>query len=219
MIEFGSAGASPSRDWSTFMLLLTIESTCDETAAAVITTGWSPLVGRRLAGEAAPRFGGVVPEIASRAHVERILPVIDETLPQSGRQARRSRRVAVANTPGLAGSLLVGLTAAKTLCLACDLPLMAINHSAGPHLRLPRGGGANVFPCIGLSSAAGIRTSIAANRRSISRRSAARSTTPPARRSTKSRACSASPIPADRRSNGRRAKAIQDVPLAAATAR
>ena len=62
------------------------------------------------------RFGGVVPEIASRAHVERILPVIDEALRKASLTLGDLDAVAVANTPGLAGSLLVGLTAAKTLC-------------------------------------------------------------------------------------------------------
>ena len=101
------------------MLILTIESTCDETAAAVIRDDLTVL-GSVVASqeELHEKFKGVVPEIAARAHVERILPVIDETLRQSNVQLSDLDAVAVANTPGLAGSLLVGLVAAKTICLS-----------------------------------------------------------------------------------------------------
>jgi N6-L-threonylcarbamoyladenine synthase len=96
------------------------------------------------------RFGGVVPEIASRAHVERILPVIDETLRKAGISLADLDAVAVANTPGLAGSLLVGLTAAKTIALACGLPLLAINHLQAHIYACRLSSGHDVFPCIGL---------------------------------------------------------------------
>jgi N6-L-threonylcarbamoyladenine synthase len=92
----------------------------------------------------------VVPEIASRAHVERILPVIDETLRKAGLKLCDLDAVAVANTPGLAGSLLVGLTAAKTLCLACDLPLVAVNHLQAHIYACRMASGRDVFPCVGL---------------------------------------------------------------------
>ena len=85
------------------------------------------------------RFGGVVPEIASRAHLERILPVIDEALRQAGMSLADLDAVAVANTPGLAGSLLVGLVAAKTLCVAWQTPLGGRQSPPGPHLCLPPG--------------------------------------------------------------------------------
>ena len=99
------------------MKILTIETTCDETAAAVVTDQLEVLSSVVASqDELHQRFGGVVPEIASRAHVERILPVIDETLRKAGLTLADLDAVAVANTPGLAGSLLVGLTAAKTLC-------------------------------------------------------------------------------------------------------
>ena len=111
------------------MNILTIETTCDETAAAVVTDRLEVLSSVVASqDELHERFGGVVPEIASRAHVERILPVIDEALRKAGVTLADLDAVAVANTPGLAGSLLVGLTAAKTLCVACDLPLVAVNH-------------------------------------------------------------------------------------------
>jgi N6-L-threonylcarbamoyladenine synthase len=111
------------------MLLLTIETTCDETAAAVVTDQLEVLASVVASQDALHRrFGGVVPEIASRAQVERILPVIDEALRKANLTLADLDAVAVANTPGLAGSLLVGLTAAKTLCVACDLPLLEVNH-------------------------------------------------------------------------------------------
>ena len=96
------------------------------------------------------RFGGVVPEIASRAHVERILPVIDEALRKANITLADLDAVAVANTPGLAGSLLVGLTAAKTICLACDLPLVAVNHLQAHIYACRLASGRDVFPCVGL---------------------------------------------------------------------
>ncbi len=133
------------------MLILTIESTCDETAAAVIT-GELEVRSSVVASQDKlhERFGGVVPEIASRAHVERILPVIDEALRKAGVTLADLDAVAVANRPGLAGSLLVGLMAAKTLCLACDLPLVAIDHLQAHIYACRLAAGRDVFPCVGL---------------------------------------------------------------------
>src|SRR5262245_52193541 len=111
------------------MQILTIETTCDETAAAVVTDRLevkSSVVASQE--QLHQRFAGVVPEIAARAHVERILPVIDEALRRAGARLADLNAIAVANTPGLAGSLLVGLTAAKMLCVAANKPLVAINH-------------------------------------------------------------------------------------------
>ena len=112
--------------------ILTIETTCDETAAAVITDQLEVL-GAMVASqdEFHQRFGGVVPEIASRAHLERILPIIDATLKQANTSLDELDAVSVANRPGLAGALLVGLAAAKALCLAIDKPLIAVNHLQG----------------------------------------------------------------------------------------
>jgi len=134
------------------MPLLTIETTCDETAAAVIDHD-GRVLGSSIATQEKlhERFTGVVPEIASRAHVERILPVIDSALTQSGIAPDQLAAIAVAHTPGLAGSLLVGLVAAKTLAVAWGKPLVAINHLHA-HLyacqlaAAPR----SVYPCIGL---------------------------------------------------------------------
>jgi N6-L-threonylcarbamoyladenine synthase len=133
------------------MKLLTIETTCDETAAAVVTDRLEVLASVVASQDKLhERFSGVVPEIASRAHVERILPVIDETLRKAGLKLGDLDAVAVANTPGLAGSLLVGLTAAKALCLACDLPLVAVNHLQAHIYACRMASGRDVFPCVGL---------------------------------------------------------------------
>lgn len=133
------------------MKLLTIETTCDETAAAVITDEREVLSSVVASQDALhKRFGGVVPEIASRAHVERILPVIDEALRKANTRLTDLDAVAVANTPGLAGSLLVGLTAAKAICLGANLPLLAVNHLQAHIYACRLASGRDVFPCIGL---------------------------------------------------------------------
>ena len=133
------------------MNLLTIETTCDETAAAVVTDRLEVLAAVVASQHKLhERFGGVVPEIASRAHVERILPVIDETLRQAGLKLADLDAVAVANTPGLAGSLLVGLSAAKSLCVALGVPLVAVNHLHAHIYACRMASGADVFPCVGL---------------------------------------------------------------------
>lgn len=133
------------------MKLLTLETTCDETAAAIVTDELAVLSSVVASQDKLhQRFGGVVPEIASRAHVERILPVIDEVLRKANLKLSDLDAVAVANTPGLAGSLLIGLTAAKSLCLACGLPLLAINHLQAHIYACRISSGVNVFPCIGM---------------------------------------------------------------------
>ena len=133
------------------MKVLTLETTCDETAAAVITDELKVLSSVVASQERLhERYGGVVPELASRAHVERILPVIDEALRQANLTLRDLDAVAVANTPGLAGSLLVGLVAAKALCLACDLKLVAVNHLQAHIYACRLAAGEDVFPCVGL---------------------------------------------------------------------
>ena len=133
------------------MNILTLETTCDETAAAIVTDRLEVL-GSVVASQDAlhRRFGGVVPEIASRAHVERILPVIDETLNRAGLSLADLDAVAVANTPGLAGSLLVGLVAAKTLCVALGIPLVGIDHLQAHIYACRLASREDVFPCVGL---------------------------------------------------------------------
>ncbi len=133
------------------MKLLTIETTCDETAAAVIGDDLAVL-GSVVASQdhLHRRFGGVVPEIASRAHLERLLPVVDEALRRANTTLGELDAVAVATTPGLAGSLLVGLAGAKALAAALDLPLVAVNHLHAHVYACRLSSGVDVFPCIGL---------------------------------------------------------------------
>ncbi|HWB12463.1 MAG TPA: tRNA (adenosine(37)-N6)-threonylcarbamoyltransferase complex transferase subunit TsaD [Pirellulales bacterium] len=132
-------------------LVLTIETTCDETAAAVVSDRLEVL-GSSVASQDAlhERFHGVVPEIASRAHVEQILPVIDEALTRAQRTLADIGAVAVANTPGLAGSLLVGVAAAKALAVALEVPLIAVNHVQAHIYACRLAYGDEVFPCVGL---------------------------------------------------------------------
>jgi N6-L-threonylcarbamoyladenine synthase len=131
--------------------LLILETTCDETAAAVVTDELEVLASVVASqDELHKKYGGVVPEIASRAHVERILPVIDETLRRANLKPADIDAVAVANTPGLAGSLVVGVAAAKALCLALDVPLIAVNHLQAHIYACRLAAGRDVFPCLGL---------------------------------------------------------------------
>src|SRR6185295_3063741 len=133
------------------MKILTLESTCDETAAAVVTDDLQVL-GSVVASQddLHRRFAGVVPEIAARAHLERIVPVIDETLRKANVKLEDIDAIAVANTPGLAGSLLVGLIAAKALCLSTGKPLVAVNHLHAHIYACRMAAGKDVFPCVGL---------------------------------------------------------------------
>ncbi|MBI1369278.1 MAG: tRNA (adenosine(37)-N6)-threonylcarbamoyltransferase complex transferase subunit TsaD [Planctomycetes bacterium] len=110
-------------------LILGIESSCDETAASVVRDGVTVL-SNVIASQhdLHAKFGGVVPEIASRAHIERILPVINEALDKAGVTLNDLTAVAVGNRPGLIGSLLVGVSAAKALAWSLGKPLVAVDH-------------------------------------------------------------------------------------------
>ena len=109
--------------------ILGIETSCDETAAAVVADGntvKSAVVASQV--KLHEKYGGVVPEIASRAHIEKIYPVIKEAMEQAGVGRDDIDAIAVANQPGLTIALVVGVTAAKTLSFAWGKPLIAINH-------------------------------------------------------------------------------------------
>jgi N6-L-threonylcarbamoyladenine synthase len=113
-------------------LILGIESSCDETAAAVVARGretLSSVVASQIATHAA--YGGVVPELASREHLRNIVPVVRAALRDAGIGLRDLEAIAVTEGPGLAGALLVGVTYAKTLAWALDMPLIAVNHLEG----------------------------------------------------------------------------------------
>src|ERR1041384_7344410 len=131
--------------------LLALETSCDETAAAVFTddlTVLSSVVASQTDLHA--RFGGVVPEIASRAHLRNLLPVIDEALTRAGITTKDVGCVAVHNTPGLVGALLVGVSAAKILAVALGVPLVGVNHVAGHIFACRLVAGRDIFPCVGL---------------------------------------------------------------------
>jgi len=114
------------------MLILGIETSCDETAAAVVEDG--RMIRSNVVASQADlhrRFGGVVPELASRQHIERLLPVVDEALEQAGVGLASLDAVAVTRGPGLVGALTVGVAAAKALALSRGLPLAGVNHLEG----------------------------------------------------------------------------------------
>lgn len=114
------------------MVVLGIESSCDETAAAVVRDG-SLLLSNVIASQVKvhERYGGVVPEIASRKHIEAIIPVILQALEDARVNLAEIDGIAVTKGPGLIGSLLVGLSAAKALAFARHLPLVGVNHLEG----------------------------------------------------------------------------------------
>ncbi|WP_254511022.1 tRNA (adenosine(37)-N6)-threonylcarbamoyltransferase complex transferase subunit TsaD [Anatilimnocola floriformis] len=131
--------------------LLAIETTCDETAAAVISDDLQVLSSVVASQEELHRrYAGVVPEIAARAHVERLLPVIDEALQRAAIEPAQLDLIAVAHTPGLAGSLLVGVSAAKALAVALDKPLVALNHLHAHIYACRLAAAKEIFPCLGL---------------------------------------------------------------------
>ena len=131
--------------------LLTIETTCDETAAAIVTDRLEVLASVVASQEKLHEaYQGVVPEIAARAHMERMLPVLEKTLSQAGIGWNQIDAIAVAHTPGLIGSLLVGLTAAKTIALVLGKPLIGINHLHAHIYACRMAAGFDVFPCVGL---------------------------------------------------------------------
>jgi len=110
-------------------LILGLESSCDETAAALVADGKTVLSSVVASQDKLhEKYGGVVPEIAARAHIENILPVLTETLDRAQVTVEQIDAIAVANCPGLAPALLIAVTAAKTLALAWSKPLIAINH-------------------------------------------------------------------------------------------
>jgi len=135
----------------TGVFFLAIETSCDETAAAVFTE--EPKVLASVIASQTDlhaRFGGVVPEVAARAHLRRLLPVVDEALRRAGITLADVGGVAVHHTPGLVGALLVGVSAAKMLALALGVPLLAVNHIEAHVYAARLAAGRDIFPCVGL---------------------------------------------------------------------
>ena len=133
------------------MLFLALESSCDETSAAVFNSDLqilSNVVASQT--ELHSRFGGVVPEIAARAHVRNLLPVIEEALERANITLNQIGCIAVHNTPGLVGALLISVSAAKMFALALGVPLVSVNH-VHSHIYAARiAAGRDIFPCVGL---------------------------------------------------------------------
>lgn len=132
-------------------VILGIESSCDETAASLVEDGrqiLSSVVASQL--ETHAKYGGVVPELASREHLRAIVPVVRQALQEAGKTLDELSAVAVTAGPGLVGSLLVGVTYAKALCFARELPLIAVNHVEG-HIHSVLIGNPSVhFPALAL---------------------------------------------------------------------
>ena len=127
-------------------LILAFDSSCDETSVAVIENGnkiLSNIVATQIKSH--KRFGGVVPEVASRHHIEQVTYCIDDALCEANVDYDDLDAVAVTYGPGLVDSLLVGVTAAKTVAYAHDLPLVPVNHIAG-HIYAARIAGELHFP-------------------------------------------------------------------------
>lgn len=112
------------------MIILGIESTCDETACAVVKNG-REILSNIVSSQADlhNRLGGVMPELACRQHVDMLIPVIDQAIQKAGITLQDIDAIAVAHCPGLVGALLIGVTAAKSLAMALNKPLIGINHT------------------------------------------------------------------------------------------
>ena len=131
------------------MRILAIESSCDDTAAAVLADGvvLSSIVASQ--DDVHNKYGGVVPELASRSHLRNIVPIIEAALEKAGVRLDDIDAIAATCGPGLVGSLLVGLSTAKAIAFARQLPFIAVNHLEG-HLLSPRLDGDVPFPYVAL---------------------------------------------------------------------
>ncbi len=133
----------------TVRAILGIETSCDETAAAVVTEDLRVLanvVSSQIAVHS--RYGGVVPEIASRVHVSEIIPVISKAMAEAAVTADDLVAIAVTRGPGLIGSLLVGISAAKALALSWNKPLVGVNHLEGHLASASLGSDQPDYPCL-----------------------------------------------------------------------
>lgn len=138
------------------MLLLAIESSCDETAAAVLEDGTnllSSVVDSQILVHSP--YGGVVPELASRRHIETIYPVVKEALKQAGINLNQLDAIAATQGPGLVGSLLIGISFAKALAYVHNLPCIGVDHMAGHLLSIFLGQDHPGFPYVALAASGG----------------------------------------------------------------
>ncbi len=133
------------------MLVLGIETSCDETAASVVEDGrraLSDVVATQI--EIHRRWGGVVPELASRNHVVQVMPVVDEAMSRAGAGPESLDGIAVTSGPGLVGALLVGVQVAKAIALSWGKPLVRVNHLEGHLVAVFLSEDAPAFPFLGL---------------------------------------------------------------------
>src|SRR5262249_39787065 len=158
-------GERTQRKAMTRTYFLALETSCDETAAAVFTDELDVLANVVASQtELHARFGGVVPEVAARAHLQQLLPVIDEALRTAGVRLAQIGGGTVHPPPplvmpaGLVGALLVGVSAAKMLALALDVPLLAVNHIEAHIYACRLAAGRDIFPCVGLVVSGGHTT-------------------------------------------------------------
>ncbi|WP_144495339.1 tRNA (adenosine(37)-N6)-threonylcarbamoyltransferase complex transferase subunit TsaD [Bacillus sp. WP8] len=130
--------------------ILGIETSCDETAASIVKNG-KEIVANVVASQidSHKRFGGVVPEIASRHHVEQVTIVLEEVMTQAGMSLKDLDAIAVTEGPGLVGALLIGVNAAKALSFAHQIPLVGVHHIAG-HIYANQLVDELEFPCLAL---------------------------------------------------------------------
>ena len=134
--------------------ILAIESSCDDTSAAVIADG--KVLSNIIASQAVhQQYGGVVPELASRAHQENIVPVVDLALKKAGMELADLNAIAFTQSPGLIGSLLVGSCFAKSMALALDLPLIGVHHMQAHVLANFIDDPKPQFPCLCLTVSGG----------------------------------------------------------------
>jgi len=134
------------------MIVLGIESTCDETACAVVRDG-SEILSNVVSSQAKLHevYGGVVPELACRRHVEMMIPVVDQALKESGCKLSDIDLIGVAHAPGLIGALLIGLNTAKALSLALEIPFIGVNHiEAHLYAAIMSKTKEAEFPCLGV---------------------------------------------------------------------
>ncbi len=132
------------------VFILAIETSCDETSMAIVKNGNSVIAMTVLTQmDTHANFGGVVPEIASRMHTENITMVLEDTLEKAGMTIEELDAIAVTYTPGLLGSLLVGVECAKVLSMVYDKPLIAVNHTMG-HIFANAINNEMTYPCLAL---------------------------------------------------------------------
>lgn len=133
------------------MLVLGIDTSCDDTSAAVVEDG-KKIISNVISGQSDihSKYGGIVPELASRRHIEMIIPVVDQALKEAGISLSDVSAVAVCHGPGLIGSLLVGCSFAKAGCYAGKKPLVAVNHLEGHILSACLGDKSPDFPFLSL---------------------------------------------------------------------